>query len=135
MRLRDIMTNGIVTIGPGDSTGRRRGGRRSAAAAAQRSALPRALPRPAKLARDRTHAVPPPAHIRVSGVDIGAEDRDNIASKLGMKLGKFASSIERITMRLSDANGPKGGRDQICQLKVVLSGLPSIVVEDRDSAL
>jgi hypothetical protein len=63
------------------------------------------------------------------------QDRDNIARKLGMKLGKFASSIERITVRLFDANGPKGGRDQICQVKVALSGLPSIVVEERDSAL
>jgi hypothetical protein len=51
------------------------------------------------------------------------DDRDNIARKLGMKLGKFASSIERVTVRLSDANGPKGGRDQISQIKVVLSGL------------
>jgi ribosome-associated translation inhibitor RaiA len=62
-------------------------------------------------------------------------DRDNIARKLGMKLGKFASSIERITVRLSDTNGPKGGRDQICQIKVVLSGLPSVVVEESASAL
>jgi ribosome-associated translation inhibitor RaiA len=63
------------------------------------------------------------------------QGRDNIARKLGMKLGKFASSIERITVRLFDANGPKGGRDQICQVKVVLSGLPSIVIEEKDSAL
>jgi hypothetical protein len=52
-----------------------------------------------------------------------------------MKLGKFTSSIERITVRLSETNGPKGGRDQICQIKVVLSGLPSIVVEERAAAL
>ena len=51
-----------------------------------------------------------------------------------MKLGKFAASIERITVRLSDANGPKGGRDQVCQIKVVISGLPSVVVEERDAA-
>jgi hypothetical protein len=38
-------------------------------------------------------------------------------------------------VRLSDANVPKGGLDQICQIKVVLSGLPSIVVEERDSTL
>jgi len=50
-----------------------------------------------------------------------------------MKLGKFATAIERITVRLSDANGPKGGRDQICQIKVVISGLPSVVVEEQDA--
>jgi hypothetical protein len=110
-----------------------RRGRRSSKMAAQRSSLPTALPRPVKLTRDRTHTVPPPAHIRVLGVEMEDHDRDNIARKLGMKLGKFAPAIERITVRLSDANGPKGGRDQICQIKVVLSGLPSIVVEERTS--
>lgn len=65
------------------------------------------------------------------GAELEHHDRDNIARKLG----KFASSIERITVRLSDANGPKCGRDQICQIKVVLSGRPSVVVEERDSAL
>jgi len=52
-----------------------------------------------------------------------------------MKLGKFASSIERVSVRLFDANGPKGGIDQVCRIKVVLSGLPSVLVERRNSAL
>ena len=105
-------------------------------ARAQRSPLPASLPRPVKLARGRTHEVPPPAHVRVMGAELEHHDRDNIARKLGMKLGKFASSIERITVRLSDANGPKGGRDQICQIKVVLSGRPSVVDSRKeDSAL
>lgn len=134
MRLRDTTTD-IVTIDPRESADPRQDGRPSRASAAQRSSLPTTLPRPVKLTRDRTHTVPPPAHIRVNGIEMEQQDRDNIARKLGMKLGKFASSIERITVRLSDANGPKGGRDQICQIKVVLSGLPSIVVEERDSAL
>ena len=110
-------------------------GRRSLKTAAQRSSLPTMLPRSVKLTRDRTHTVPPPAHVRLRGIEMKDDDRDNIARKLGMKLGKFASSIERITVRLFDTNGPKGGRDQICQIKVVLSGLPSIVVEEKDSAL
>jgi ribosome-associated translation inhibitor RaiA len=109
--------------------------RRQSTVAAQRSSLPTTLPRAVKLTRDRTSAVPPPAHIRVFGVNIGEQDRESIARKLGMKLGKFASSIERITVRLSDANGPKGGRDQVCQIKVVLSGLPSVVVEERAASV
>jgi len=112
-----------------------RGGRRARKTPAQRYSLPTTLPRPLKLARDRSHAVPPPAHVRVVGAEIDDQVRENITRKLGRKLGKFSSSIERITVRLSDANGPKGGRDQICQIKVVLSGLPSVVVEERDSAL
>ena len=121
MRLKDSTT----TTGPW----------RARHVAAQRSSLPMTLPRPVKLTRDRTHTVPPPAHVRVLGVEMEGHDRDNITRKLGMKLGKFASAIERITVRLSDTNGPKGGQDQICQIKVVLSGLPSIVVEEKASAL
>jgi hypothetical protein len=134
MRPNDIMIADISTIGPRDSADPK-GRRPSRAAAAQRSSLPTTLPRPVKLTRDRSYTVPPPVHIRVLGVEMQDDDRDNIARKLGMKLGKFASSIERVTVRLSDANGPKGGLDQICQIKVVLSGLPSIVVEERASAL
>jgi ribosome-associated translation inhibitor RaiA len=112
-----------------------RGGRRARKTPAQRYSLPTTLPRPLKLARDRSHAVPPPAHVRVIGAEIDDQLRENITRKLGRKLGKFSSSIERITVRLSDANGPRGGRDQVCQIKVVLSGLPSVVVEERDSAI
>jgi ribosome-associated translation inhibitor RaiA len=52
-----------------------------------------------------------------------------------MKLGKFVTSIERVTVRVTDTNGPRGGIDQVCNVKVVLSGLPSVVVERRDAAL
>jgi hypothetical protein len=100
-----------------------------------RTALPGSLPRPVKVTRNRRAGPSPPAHVRVIGGAIDDGDRDYIARKLGMKLGKFASSIERITVRLSDTNGPKGGRDQKSQIKVVLSGLPSVVVSEIDSAL
>jgi ribosome-associated translation inhibitor RaiA len=48
-----------------------------------------------------------------------------------MKLGKYSASIERVSVRVSDVNGPRGGADQRCRVKVVLSGLPSVVLERR----
>ena len=101
----------------------------------QRTALPASLPRPVKLTRNRRIGPSLPAHVRVIGGAIDDEHRDCIARKLGTKLGKFASSVERITVRLSDTNGPKGGQDQKCQIKVVMSGLPSVVVNETDSTL
>ena len=136
MRVRESTNTGTVTRGKKSvirATASSQAGR-PRKQAADRTALPASLPRPVKLTRNRTHAVPPPAHIRVLGGQIEDDDREQIGRKLGMKLGKFAASIERITVRLSDANGPKGGRDQVCQIKVVISGLPSVVVEERDAA-
>jgi ribosome-associated translation inhibitor RaiA len=125
MRLRDIMTTDTVTARPPSYM----------APEGPRGALPASLPRPVKLTRNRRIGPAPPAHVRVIGGAINDQDRDYIARKLGMKLGKFVSSIERVTVRLSDTNGPKGGRDQRCQIKVVLSGLPSVVVNETDSTL
>lgn len=119
---------------PRSSTGPR-GGRRPRRPAPPRTALPAAIPRAAKVVRARTAEALPPGHVRVLGAAIDSEDREQIVRKLGMRLGKFASSIERVSVRLSDVNGPKGGIDHVCLIKVVLTGLPSVVVERRDSAL
>jgi hypothetical protein len=37
-------------------------------------------------------------------------------------------------VRVKDVNGPRGGVDQLCRIKVVLDGLPSVVVENRDAS-
>jgi ribosome-associated translation inhibitor RaiA len=97
--------------------------------------LPASIPRPVKRASGRAQAGRTPAHVRVTGVELDEETRGLIRRKLGMKLGKFVGSIERVTVRLADENGPRGGIDQVCNVKVVLSGLPSVVVERRDVAL
>lgn len=76
-----------------------------------------------------------PAYIRAVQGDLASSDRDYIRRKLGTRLGKFARSIERVSVRMEDANGPRGGVDQLCRIKVVLRGLPSVVFECRDAAL
>ena len=56
-------------------------------------------------------------------------------AQAGYEAREFATSIERISVRVTDINGPRGGVDQLCNVKVVLSGLPSVVVERRHAAL
>jgi hypothetical protein len=103
MRLRNMMSPDITPESPMTPPGRR-------------LSLPASLPRQVKRTRKRSAGSSAPAHVRVIGQSIDDDDREYIARKLGMKLGKFASSIERITVRLSDTNGPKGGCDQRCQI-------------------
>ena len=93
--------------------------------------LPRALKREA----GRTNAPEVPANIRVVGVELNQDDRAYIRQSLGMKLGKYATSIERVSVRVKDVNGPRGGVDQLCRVKVVLSGLPSVVFQSQAGSL
>jgi hypothetical protein len=56
--------------------------------------------------------------------------RRRIHRRLGWRLGKFAPRIERLTVRFEDVNGPRGGIDVACRIKVVISGVPSVVVTE-----
>lgn len=76
-----------------------------------------------------------PVHIRATQGDLRPVERDYIRRKLSIKLRKYERSIERISVRLEDVNGPRGGVDQSCRIKVVLRALPSVVFESRDAAL
>jgi ribosome-associated translation inhibitor RaiA len=74
-------------------------------------------------------------HIRSLEHDFRAEDRAYLRRKLARRLGKFADSIERVSLRTEDVNGPRGGIDRVCRVKVVLRGLPSVAIEKRNAAL
>jgi hypothetical protein len=88
------------------------------------------LPRAAKTRRGRTEAATTPLAIR-SRIPLEPAFRDLVRQRLGRKLGKFATHIERLSVRFDDENGPRGGVDTVCRAKAVLSGLPSLVVEQR----
>jgi ribosome-associated translation inhibitor RaiA len=76
-----------------------------------------------------------PIHIRGLEGDFRPEERAFIRAKLTRRLGKFAESIERVSLRTVDVNGPRGGADRVCRIKVVMRGLPSIVYEKQDAFL
>jgi ribosome-associated translation inhibitor RaiA len=76
-----------------------------------------------------------PIHIRALDGQLMPEDRADVRGKLERRLRKFAEAIERISLRCEDVNGPRGGADCVCRIKVVLRGLPSVVFEQRDVSL
>ena len=100
-----------------------------------RAPLPGSIPKRVKRTSGRTDTSRTPAHVRVIGVELRDGDRELVRQKLAARLGKFATSIERVTVRVTDANGPRGGIDQVCSVKLVLSGLPSVLVERRHARL
>jgi len=101
----------------------------------RRAPLAGRIPRADKRSRNRYSAAQIPAYIRAESVPIDGADRDYLRRKLGTKLGKFARAVERVSVRLRDVNGPRGGIDKRCAIKVVLTGLPSVVVEEQHASL
>jgi len=97
--------------------------------------MARRVPRAVKRTAGRTAIAETPAYIRSVDGALQAHDKDYLRRKLGRKLGKFASSIERTSVRVEDVNGPRGGIDKRCRIKVVLNGLPSVVVEERQPSV
>jgi len=74
-----------------------------------------------------------PLAVRTSGVEISPALRRQIATRLDRRLGQVASHVERVTVRFKDQNGPRGGVDTLCRIKVVLSGLPSVLANEKAS--
>jgi len=75
-------------------------------------------------------------------IDIQARDfsltdalRSHAERRLHFALSCCDDHIQRIVMRLSDINGPRGGADKRCHLQVVLKGLPDVVIEDTEADL
>lgn len=135
-RLVGIVTATDVLDELGRSTPRAGGARRAPVADSRiRAPFPDRLPRAVRREAGRTEAPLVPAYIRSRGVELTPNDREYIRRSLGRRLGKFASSLERVSVRIDDVNGPRGGVDKLCGIKVVLAGLPSVVVEERHASL
>jgi ribosome-associated translation inhibitor RaiA len=96
----------------------------------KRSAFAAEMPRGPKSTRGSTGPAETTLAIRTVGISVDPELRALVRQRLGRKLGKFATAIERVSVRFEDVNGPRGGIDTLCRIKVVLSGLDSVLIEE-----
>ena len=58
--------------------------------------------------------------------------RGHVNRRLGFALSSRGEHIQRVMVRLSDINGPRGGKDKCCQIQVVLPQLTDVVIEDTE---
>ena len=61
--------------------------------------------------------------------------RNHIKRRLGFALSTRGDHIQRVIVRLSDINGPRGGSDKCCHIQVVLAQRPDVVIEDTETDL
>lgn len=73
--------------------------------------------------------------IRNRKMDLAESGRDRIERSLRFALGRFAPRIRRVAVGLVDLNGPRGGVDKRCRVKVTLEPSGSVFVEEDGSDL
>ncbi len=73
--------------------------------------------------------------IQSRGVLLTGALRGHVRKRLSFSLGRCGSRIQRVDVKLSDINGPRGGIDKRCLIKVQVLGKRHIVVEDIQSDL
>ena len=71
--------------------------------------------------------------IQSRGFELTEALEQHVRKRLGFSLARGTSQIRRVDVSLSDLNGPRGGIDMRCLVKVRLYGLQPVVIEDVQS--
>jgi hypothetical protein len=99
----------------------------------RRGSFGSSVPRRDKATRGAAPAGATPVTVR-SRIELVPAFERTIRPRLSRKLGAHALEIERVTIRFTDVNGPRGGVGTDCELKVVLRSAPSVIVSKRAAA-
>ncbi len=73
--------------------------------------------------------------VRILGTDLADAVRNYTARRLNFALGRFASRIGRIVVRISDTNGVQGSIDQSCHISAELRPSGRVVLDQTDADL
>lgn len=60
--------------------------------------------------------------IHTSGLSLKKSTRLHIERRLAFALGRFEDSLNAVSVTVEDSNGPRGGIDQVCRIRVSLQG-------------
>jgi hypothetical protein len=68
--------------------------------------------------------------VQALGFSLTAPLLDHTRRRLRFALARAGDRIKRVEVRLGDRNGPRGGADKFCRMRVVLEHAPSVLIED-----
>jgi putative sigma-54 modulation protein len=68
--------------------------------------------------------------IQARNFTLSDELQSHIARRLQIALGRVSEKIRRVSVRLADINGPRGGIDKHCSIQVSLTNAPDVVIEE-----
>jgi putative sigma-54 modulation protein len=69
-------------------------------------------------------------HIRFRDLESNPELKDLVVRRVRLALSRFTHAIRDIDVTLADVNGPRGGVDKLCRVRIIGPQLGLIVVEE-----
>ena len=69
------------------------------------------------------------------GIDLSGDLKDYIRRRVHFSLGRFAARIRSLSIRVADANGPRGGVDKCCDIRVDVGLRQPVIVHERQANL
>ena len=73
--------------------------------------------------------------IQAHGFELTAALREHVERRIHFALGRTAEHIHKVSVRLSDLNGPRGGEDKRCRILVTVAAAPELLIEDIEPDL
>jgi hypothetical protein len=70
-----------------------------------------------------------PLSVRPGSVEVAPELHGRIHRDLGRRIERYAQNVTQVTVRFDDINGPRGGIDIVCRVKLSVKGTGHIVAE------
>ena len=65
------------------------------------------------------------------GVHLSEDLKQYVRRRLRFNLGRFAGKINSVSLRLADVNGPRGGVDKCCDLRIDAGLRRHVIVRER----
>ena len=74
--------------------------------------------------------------IHIRGTDVVEALRNYVERRLHFSLGRFTGRLGRVTVKIADINGPRGGVDKSCRISAeLLPGRKLVLLEAVDTNL
>jgi putative sigma-54 modulation protein len=69
------------------------------------------------------------------GIELSDELRNYVTRRVHFGLGRFVARIKSLTVRLADINGPRGGIDKCCHVRVDAGLSQKVVIRERQETI
>ncbi len=73
--------------------------------------------------------------IQARGFDLSAGLREHVERRIHFALDWAHQHVHKVSIRLSDLNGPRGGKDKCCSIQVGVLGTADVLIEDIEPDL